>query len=76
MYPRAYKYLQDQRLKLQFRRNRELGSPVEDRLLASEILGDFGMFWSRLDAEILALQLHLVTTIYVERSMAAEKAEC
>ena len=44
--------------------------------LSSKLLGKCGVFWSQLDAEIEAFQMHLVTTTYRDIEMAAGKAEC
>ena len=65
VYPRSYKSLQDQRLKLNGGINRELRRHMEARLLASELLGKCGVFWFQLATEIKAFYLHLVTTTYV-----------
>ena len=46
---------------------------MEVRLLASELLGKCGVFWSQLLAEIEAFQLHLVTKTYGEGAGAAGK---
>ena len=45
MYPRASKYLGDQRIKLQAGINRELGVYMEAKLLDIELLGKCGVFW-------------------------------
>ena len=52
LYPRAYKSLQDQRLNINTGITRYLGRHMEVRLLASELLGKYGVFWSQLAAEI------------------------
>ena len=75
LYPRASKYLQEQRLKLNSGINRYLRRHMEARLLASELLGKCGVFWSQLSTEIEAFQLHLVTTTYGEESGAVGKAK-
>ena len=76
LYPIASKSLQDQILKLNARINRDQGRHMEARLLASELLGKCGVFWSQLDAEIDAFQLHLVMITYGEVSGTSGKAEC
>ena len=50
VYPWSSKSLGDQRIKLQAGINRELGAHMEVKLLASELLGGFGVFWSHLAA--------------------------
>ena len=49
---------------------------MEARLLASELLGKFGVFWYQLDAEIEAFQLHSVTMTYGAGAVATGKSEC
>ena len=66
VYPRAAKYLQNQRLNINAGINRNMGHHMEARLLGSEFLGKCGVSWSQLATEIVAFQLHLVTTTYGE----------
>ena len=49
---------------------------MQARLLASEFLGKFGVFWSQLADEIEVFQIHLVTMAYGKGSGAMGKAEC
>ena len=49
---------------------------METRLLASELLVKYGVLWSQLAAEIEAFQIHLVTSIFGDGTMASGKAEC
>ena len=65
VHPKASKSLQDQILKLNMGINIELGCHMEARLMASDLLEKFCVFWSQLAAEIEAFQLHLVTTTYI-----------
>ena len=51
-----------------------MGRHIEARLLASELLGKCGVFWSQLAAEIEAFQLHLVMTTSGEGSGKAGKS--
>ena len=48
---------------------------MEARLLVSDFLGKFGVFWYQLAADIEVFQLHLVTATYEEGAGAAEKLE-
>ena len=48
---------------------------MEARLLVRGILGKFGVFWSKLDAEIYAFQIHFVTTTYGDGAMAEGKED-
>ena len=73
---RMYKSLQYHRLKLNAGINRELGRRMEARLLRSELMGKYGVFWSQLSTEIEVFQLHLVTTTYGEGLGEEGKAEC
>ena len=52
LYPRVSKYLQDQRLDLNTGINRELVRHMALRILASELLGKYSVFWSQLAAKI------------------------
>ena len=63
-------------VKLQAGVHIELGSQMEAKLLASDLLGKSGVFWSHLDAEIKAFQMHLVTTTYGEEVAFEGIAEC
>ena len=49
---------------------------MESRLLASEQLGKFGVFCSRLSIEIKYLQMHSVATKYGDGAMATRKVDC
>ena len=62
VYPLASKYLGDQRIKSQTRINIYHGYHMEVKLLASELLGECGVFWSHLAAEIEEFKMQLVTT--------------
>ena len=46
---------------------------MEARLLVSDFLGKFGVFWYQLAADIEVFQLHLVTTSYGEGAGVAGK---
>ena len=47
---------------------------MEARLLTSELLGKYGMFWSQLAAEIEDFQMYIVTTTYGCGAMAEGNA--
>ena len=49
---------------------------METKFLSCELLGKRGVLWSRLAADIEAIQMHLVTTTCREGDMAAGIEEC
>ena len=48
---------------------------MESKLLVRDMLGKCEVFWSHLEADIEAFQMHLVTTTYEYGEMAAGRAE-
>ena len=49
---------------------------MEAQILASELLGKYGVFLSQLSVEIGVFQLHLVTTTYGDVEGIEGKPEC
>ena len=72
VFPRAYKYLQYQRIRLQEVINRYFQFHVEEKLLTSELLGEFGVFWYQFASEIEVFHLHLLTTTYGDNVTSME----
>ena len=49
---------------------------TEEKSLEIELLGNCGVFWYQLSADVEAFNLHLVTTTYGENAIVEGKAEC
>ena len=49
---------------------------MEARLLASELLGKYGVLWAHMAAKVEAFHLHLVTTTFGNAVSSTGRAAC